>query len=739
MKKRKVLFLVLLILLGVAFEYWTDPTPQTGGTVKIYDRAGELLFESAGTVGHREYVSIDDISKDLQQSVVLTEDERFWSHFGVDLLALGRALVQNISSRTVVSGASTIPQQIVRFTVISPQSPPKVSVIRKLREMLMAVRLSLTTQKEQILERYLNVMHFGRETYGVQSASRLYFGKDASNVSLAESALLAGMIANPSKYDPLNNTETVLERRNDILARLLAKKIIDQERYERAVSEEIPRTLYEPTLIAPHIGEMVADYLMEQKIPITRGIRVFTTIDRHWYEKVLAIARRHVSLLSQKHDMTNAAVVVLENKTGNVLTLIGSINYFDDTIGGKNNMATAVRQPGSALKPVTYAAAFQKRLATPATVIDDNPKVYMTGRGEGFTPHNYDGRYRGPVLVREALASSYNLPAVEMIDRVGVDSFLDLAHQMGITSMNESDRYDLALTLGGGEVSLIELTNVYATLAHGGVWMPYQFISRIETDTGKELLVNSIAAKDTRRVLDAQVAYLITDILSDPKARIPTFGEKNPLLLSKPAAVKTGTTTDWHDNWTIGYTKDFTVGVWVGNADNHPMRDISGITGAAPIWNQVMEELLTFSNYYPFVKPEGLIEEEICAWDGLLPGTSCSEQYDELFIEGTQPKEVTTLTSRPFTLTTNVHIITPRAGAIYEYSTSYTENLVFELSSNSVVHTIIWMVDGNKIPTNVWIPTEGRHQVTALATTLTGETVSISPVQFEVVAYKKGW
>lgn len=440
--------------------------------------------------------------------------------------------------------------------------------------------------------------------------------------------------------------------------------------------------------------------------------------------------------------MTNAAVVILENSSGKILSLLGSVDYFDDSIQGKNNMATAIRQPGSSIKPVTYAAAFRKGIATPATPIDDVPKVYFTKKGEGFLPHNYDGIYRGRVLAREALASSYNLPAVEMLDRVGIDEFLNLSYQMGITSMKETENYDLALTLGGGSVSLQELTNLYATFAREGKWIPTRLISKVIGDNGKVLYESTTV--EPKRVLDAKVAWLITDILSDKKARIPTFGEKNALVLTKPAAVKTGTTTDWHDNWTIGYTPDYTVGVWVGNSDNHPMKQISGVTGAAPIWNQIFEELLKFNDSSKFVRPDGISEAEICAWDGLLANDFCTERYKEVFIEGTEPKEVSALRQKPNFAQGVVQIISPRQGATFEKGVAKDEAIIFEISHVPNLESLEWELDGNKIAcrkvtqfTCAWTPTVGEHEVKAIAINENGE-MPLTPVNFKVLEYKEG-
>ena len=345
-------------------------------------------------------------------------------------------------------------------------------------------------------------------------------------------------------------------------------------------------------------------------------------------------------------------------------------------------------------------------------------------------------------MIREALSSSYNLPAVEMLERVGIGEFLNLAQQMGITTMQQTENYDLALTLGGGEVNLLELTNLYATFARGGKWIPTQLVSKVVADNGKVLFEATFSEPKT--VLDEKVAWLITDILSDKKARIPTFGEKNALVLTKPAAVKTGTTTDWHDNWTIGYTSDYTVGVWVGNSDNHPMKQISGVTGAAPIWNQIFEELLKFGAAGEFVRPDGVSEVEICAWDGLLPSESCTERYKEAFIEGVEPNEISTLRQRPIYGEGTAQIVNPRQGALYEIGATKNEAIVFEISNLQNLKSLNWILDGKKIEcpretrlTCNWSPTLGKHEISAKIN-LDGSKVLLNSVDFEVLEYKKG-
>lgn len=746
--KRFGLALVCCIGLATFIWFWTDPKPNISGTIKIYDRKGRMIFESAGGIGKSEPLEFSDMPDSLKFAAVAVEDRRFWKHHGIDPAAMLRALSTNIRSGRVVSGGSTIPQQLVRFTVIRPYSSAPLTVMRKFREILMAIRLTASLPKEEILERYLNAMHFGRQAYGVGAASRLYFGKDARQLSLAQSAMLAGMIANPTRYDPILHPEEARERRNFVLSNMRNLAMVGEEEYIRAIEEEMPVNVNQPEITAPHVAQMVLSQLDSLNLSGTSGLRVFSTIDLDWYHLALLIAQNQVKILKEKHNLSNAAVVIIENETGEIRALVGSVDYFSEEIEGQNNMALALRQPGSAMKPVTYAVALKERIATAATLIEDVPKVFPTRDGEGFLPHNYDGLYRGPVLLREALASSYNMPAVEMLSRVGIEAFLNLAHDMGITSMQDSDRYDLALTLGGGEVNLLELTNLFATFSRNGEWLPTRLIDHIETDDGR--IVYRSEMPKPRKVLEPEVAFLITDILSDSKARIPTFGERSPLVLSSPAAVKTGTTTDWHDNWTVGYTPKYTVGIWVGNADNTPMRELSGVTGAAPIWHLIFEEILKFDTSGGFRVPLGIVEKEVCAWDGLLPTAACSERYIEKFIVGTEPSGYTTLSEEPKNpdLGERIQIINPKQGAVFEVSGQGQERIVFELSPSSKLGDVVWELDG-KIMSEVdceaktfecrWEPVLGEHRLSAVVTFKGGGRLALSGVRFRVVGYKEGW
>ncbi len=639
MKRRKIL-LFLCAFVCLFLYVWSYPFFADSGTIKVYDRHGELLYEQAGNSVSNHPVSYESFPQYLIDAVVVSEDAQFFSHAGIDIRRMGRALFDNIKAGSIVSGASTIPQQLARFAVISPNRIPRRTVIRKIREVLMALQLSARFSKKEILTRYLNGVYVGNDSYGMQSAALSYFNADIRSLSLAQSAMLAGILSSPELRNPFASLDEAQKGKRSVLDRMLELHRITQDQYDAALTERIVLHTNAEERTAPHAVSFVLSKLQDMGITSKKGMSVYTTIDASYTRLAQGIARQWVEKLRDVHDVSNAALVMIDTHTGAVRALLGGIDYTDATHSGQVNMATALRQPGSALKPIAYATAFANG-ATAATALYDVPTVYTTKKGEGFAPNNYDGRFHGVVLAREALASSLNLPAVEMLSRIGIPAFVETARHMGISTFTDMDRYDLSLTLGGAEVTLLDLTTVYATFARAGHYIPSYIIERVVDDGRRVMYQHSTA--EPHAVFgqkSAQISYLISDILSDPKARMLGFSEKNPLVLSRPAAVKTGTTTDWHDNWTVGYTPSVSVGVWVGNTDNRPMRQITGVVGAAPIWHQFLEEVLQGQPTESFVKPEGIRDATICAADGKLAGTICPLKTKEVFMEGTVPRDV---------------------------------------------------------------------------------------------------
>ncbi len=655
-------FSLLVIIVAVSGWIWLTydlPSPQNafeegrllGPTTRIYDRNGILLYEILPTAleaGKRAPVPLAQIPLALQQATLATEDAAFYEHPGIDWRGILRALRRNLVEGQIAAGGSTITQQVARL-LLDPEERQEQSLRRKLREAILALQLEQAYTKDEILELYLNHAYYGNLSYGVEAAAQSYFGKHVQELSTAESAMLAGLPQAPALYNPLLDLESARARQADVLRLMMENDYVNPSGME-ALQNEPLRFASDPFPIeAPHFVMWVIQDLEQRfgaQLTDGTGLNVTTTLDINLQDIAQSSVTYHLARLQGREDGTpdrhvsSAAVVALDPLSGDVLAMVGSPDYFDASIAGAVNIALQPRQPGSALKPITYAAAFDPTRTnnapySPATVLSDVPTTFTTGDNKFYAPENYDRSYRGPISLRDALATSNNIVAVKVLEKVGVGRMIELARAMGIRSLDDPQRYDLTVTLGGGEVTLLELTNAYAAFAAGGRQTPPRGILKVENSHGEVLW--EAATPSPKPVLDARIAALITDVLADPLARAPTFGEWNALRLPFPAAAKTGTTTDWRDNWTLGYTPDLTVGVWVGNADNTPMNQVSGIDGAGPIWNDFMRRALRHSNRPDFVQPDGVVRAEICAASGLLPSALCPSRKVEWFLEESVP------------------------------------------------------------------------------------------------------
>jgi 1A family penicillin-binding protein len=656
--KRELLaitFAALVLVAWVLRAWLVAELPSTEnlstGTVApstiIYDRHGRVLYEIMDPhVGRHQPIPLEDIPIYLRQATIATEDASFYTNPGVDPRAIIRAIWINLRGGEVLSGGSTITQQLARNLLLSPQERAQRTLTRKLRESILAYRLARNFSKDHILELYLNQTYYGNLAYGIEAAARGYFGKSVSDLDLAECALLAGLPQAPATYDPLTNPQAAKDRQRVVLNLMAKNGYISTEQAVAASQEKLSFAASPFPIRAPHFVMYVWEILRREygeEALYRKGLRVYTTLDVDLQERARDIARYHLQQLSQphsgepSHNVTDAAVVALDPNNGEIWAMLGSPDYFNPAIDGAVNVTLMPRQPGSAIKPLTYAAAFHEDY-TPATMLLDVRTAFITREGDAYVPVNYDQRFHGPVLLRKALASSLNIVAVKVLQHVGIEELVSLAQKMGMTTLRDPQRYGLALTLGGGEVRLLELTAAYAAFANGGGRVEPSAILRVESTDGKVLW--EAQAAPGQQVMDERVAYWITDILSDDSARIPAFGEGSALALSRPAAVKTGTTTDWRDNWTVGYTPDLAVGVWVGNADNSPMVNVSGIHGAAPIWHNLMEEALKGMPVRHFAQPPGMVQVEICAESGMLPNTHCPHRRREWFIAGREPENV---------------------------------------------------------------------------------------------------
>ncbi len=622
-------------------------------STRILDRQGRLLYEIVDPEGGRNRaVTLSQIPRDCIDATIATEDAHFYTHPGFDPAGILRALRINLEGGEVLAGGSTITQQVARNLLLDPQQRAERTLVRKLREAILATRLTAAYSRDEILMLYLNQTYYGNLAYGIEAAARTFFGEGVETLDLAQCAMLAGLPQAPAVYNPLENPAAARERQAVVLQLMEAQGFISAEEARRSQAEPLQYAAAPFPIDAPHFVMTVWAELLDRfpEALYSGGLTVTTTLDLDWQRAAERIARRHLARLNNPagggpgHNVHNAALVALDPYTGHVLAMLGSPDYFDESISGAYNAALAPRQPGSALKPFTYAAAFDPTRADPwtaATLTLDVETPFVTERLESYTPGNFGLVEHGPVRVREALASSYNIPAVVALDSIGVDTLVRLLTDLGVTTLAGNDKVDLAVTLGGGEVRLLELTQAYAALANGGYSVPAVLIQRVEDGAGS-VLYEWHAAPLTQRVLDERVAWLITDILSDNNARIPAFGPASALQIGRPAAAKTGTTTDYHDNWTMGYTPDLAVGVWVGNADNSAMRNTTGVSGAGPIWHEFMREVLRGQPELAFTRPDGLVQVEVCALSGLLPTPACANRVQEWFIEGTQPVEYDT-------------------------------------------------------------------------------------------------
>ncbi len=661
-RKRLLLAVVLTLLMlgtGAGGTFFRKlvvalPSPdtlyehQTGASARILDRHGRLLYEIADPhVGRHFPIPLQEIPLPCRQATIATEDASFYANPGVDVMGILRAVWINLRGGEVLAGGSTITQQLARNLLLTPQERGERTLLRKLRESILAWRIARTYSKDEVLALYLNEVYYGNLAYGIEAAARAYFGKGVAELDLAECALLAGLPQSPATYDPLSDLEAARKRQRTVLRLMVEQGYITEEQARLAAQERLHFAATPFPIEAPHFVMFVRAWLEETfglEALYTEGLVVTTTLDLDLQHTAERVVRRHLARLSRAtegsplHDVNNAALVALTPYRGEILAMVGSPDYFDPVIDGAVNAALALRQPGSAIKPIVYAAAFDPRRdtpLTPASVLLDVRTVFPTREGRPYVPTNYDRRFHGPVSAREALACSYNVPAVRVLQEVGVEQMVTLAHDLGLSSFGGGGRFGLALALGGGEVRLLELTGAYGAFASGGRRVDPVAVLEVRDAAGK--LRYRAPSGPGPQVMDPRVAYLITDILSDNEARAPAFGPASVLALSRPAAAKTGTTSDWRDNWTVGYTPQLVVGVWAGNADGRPMVYVSGIEGAGPIWHDFMEAALRGQPALSFPEPPGLERVRVCLPSGLLPTPYCPRTRAELFIAGTAP------------------------------------------------------------------------------------------------------
>jgi 1A family penicillin-binding protein len=649
----------LLTLLAVAFfvaalafasvmglyAYYARGLPDPGAlsrrqlfqTARILDRSGTLLQEVNDPQGGRRIlVHLSDIPKSMRDATIAAEDASFYDNPGFDPRAVVRATYQWIRSGSPQSGASTITQQLVKNTLLGPEQTAE----RKIKEAFLAMELTRRYTKDQILEMYMNEILYGNRAYGVEAAAETYFGKPARDLSLAEASLLAGLPQAPSYYDPYTNMQAARERQRYVLDQMVNTHAItaaDRDAAAKAPLKLIPATQTGPRE-APHFVTYVRQLVEQQfgtEALFREGLQITTSLDLDLQHLAEKSATEHIADIKAR-NATNAALVAIQPASGEVMAMLGSVRFDDPSIDGQVNVALSPRQPGSTLKPFTYVTAFEKGW-NPATLLWDVPTTFPGG----YKPNDFDNKFPGPMTVRDALAQSRNIPAVQALQFVGVQDMLVTAHRLGINDLRDADRYGLSVTLGGGEVKLIDLTYAYSVFANGGQQVGAEVpadrrdqgfrqfdpvsILKVTNSSGKVLYEYK---PRSAQVEDPRLVYQVTSILSDDKARQPTYGANSALVLAgRPAAVKTGTTDEYRDSWVVGYTPQLVTGVWVGNTNNTPMKDVLGVAGAGQIWHAFMAGALEGSpaDKTPFKSPQGVQQGEVCALSGMLPTQDCRE------------------------------------------------------------------------------------------------------------------
>lgn len=611
---------------------------------KIFAKDGTLLY-TIYTGRNQTFVPLSKIPKSLQQATVAIEDKNFYNHGAIDLRGIVRAAYVTLSGRPI-QGGSTITQQLVRNSLLTLDR----TLTRKVKEVILSFVVEFIYSKDRILEMYLNQVSYGGTAWGVEAASQIYFGKDVTKLSLAESSFLAGLPQAPSVYSPFgSHPEDGKKRQLQVLQAMQDSGYITSQQKEKAAKEELKFNQIQTNILAPHFVFYVKDLLVQEygeKMVEQGGLNVTTSLDLK-VQKIAedAIASEEATL--SKNNWYNAASMVTKPGTGEVLAMVGSRNYFDTERDGNVNVAIAKRQPGSSIKPINYVTGLIKGY-TAATPFVDEKKCFPNPGGAPYCPQNYDLKFHGVQQMRYSLANSFNIPAVKMLKLNGLDAMIATASAMGINSFTDPSRYGLSLTLGGGEVTMVEMMQAYGVFANSGYRINLHPILKVTDPKGKVLQEYKPVESPLlgKKVLPDGVSYIISNILSDNGARSAEFGSNSPLYIKGyNVSVKTGTTNDYRDNWTFGYTPSYVVGAWVGNNDNSPLRGVvSGITGAAPIWHQIMLNLIKDKPPENLSKPDNVVGATVCATSGLLPQPAgspyvCPTRY-EYFVKGTVPKTV---------------------------------------------------------------------------------------------------
>lgn len=637
---------VVMTILVIAYFSRGLPDPnkivrRDGFSTVVYEKGGEKVLYDFFVDENRKFTSLSDMPEYLREATIAVEDKDFYKHSGFDPLGYLR-IVKNFILRGRVIGGSTLTQQLVKNVLLTNER----SISRKIRELVLALRIERRFSKDEILQMYLNESPYGGTAWGVAAASNEYFGKDVKDLDLVESIILAGIPQAPSRYSPYSSTPKAYVARATEVARRMKEDGYIDEATEKQVIESLPNYEFAKSSGSLKAGHFVMyikeqlDDILGEGVAAGGGYKVLTTLDLELQEKAEAIVAEEIEKVAKTLNISNGALLLMNPNNGDILAMVGSRNYQDKEIDGQVNVTTRLRQPGSSIKPLVYAAAFEKGYSPASVLMDVITEFPGKDDKTPYLPKNYDGKERGPVHLRESLASSLNIPAVKLLALVGVKDVLTMGYKMGLNSLEPTSanmsRLGLSLALGGGEVKLLELVSAYGAFANGGSKVTPRSILRITDRNGKTVYESKVA--NPPRVVDEKVAFLVNSVLSDNSARQLTFSANSLLNLgTRAVAVKTGTTNDLRDNWTIGWSKEGVVGVWVGNNNNAQMKNVaSGVSGAAPIWRRMMLEFLTKYPDKPFDIPKGVSQIEVDKFSG-YPAHDGYETIKDWFIDGTVP------------------------------------------------------------------------------------------------------
>jgi len=597
--------------------------------ITLLDRNGVVLYRTAGS-SSGTLTPLASLPQSFKDATLAAEDPTFYQHDGISWKAMIRAAYVDVTNHGAVEGGSTLTQQLVKNAILTSTK----TIERKYQELVLSTELEHRYTKDQILQMYVSEMPYGQSTFGVEAASQTYFHKPAKELDLAQSALLAGLPLGTDRFDPTAHPVAAKDRRDYILDRMAGLKMVTPAQAAAAKTEAIVATPRDTTILAPHFVFYVLDQLktLYGANATNSGMTVTTSLDVTKQDLAQATIQKQIASLAS-HHVTNGGLISLDPTNGDILAMVGSVDYAQPEFGAVN-VTLSQLQPGSSFKPFAYVTAFAKGW-TGASVVDDARVSFPDGSGTPYTPQNYDGKFRGPVTLRQALSNSLNIPAIKVLQYATIPATIDTATAMGITTLNNPDRYGLSLVLGGGEVRPLDMASAYGAFATGGHKVTPRAILKVVDKLGMTVDQAPVTVVGTS-VIDPRNAFMITNILADNTARTPEFGPNSPLKLSRPAAAKTGTTNDFRDNWTVGYTPNLVTAVWVGNNDHTPMQRVDGITGAAPIWHAYMEGALAGLPVVDFAAPAGITTARVSS-KGCLVGSDGGASVVEIFHSDAMP------------------------------------------------------------------------------------------------------